>query len=1088
VADYIPPSSPFVHNWDAAYTPPSGGAADHIFTVGGADQFILLEGFESLEASWVETVKWPQYASAEGFRSASWGQHRLHESFTRNHDFNVAYSPPPGDGVFFDFNVGEGEILVAGWDSLAFGSHAVEGTPEIRPSGIYQGVVSTDLSILLARRTLAPASIVASAYGTQVVSNFNQAIDLAGRSIVGAYGTAFVAEGTRYVYPLYVPPGSFGVHMVGRDETVEPEGFDASLFGTADVHDTTQWVHHHSGITAMWGDAWVSRSPRTLEAVGFPSTIELLDQSRWGRAELYNLTQYVAQIFAPGTEDGGVFGSYIHTLVENRNRVMSTLGHASSRVSPLATVENAAVAVLPPTMSAEEWGAAMVADAVRYVTAEGWEEFYAHPLGTALHNAARVLAPAGWESSAVGLAAWSNPPQDARFVGRIDEIAFGDAFVARAIRTLTVPLGPEATYGVHDVQLRTRYLEPAGAALPLPFGAPFVEERFTIFYPSGFDAYRASFAHAVANRNKEVAPYAYDQAEIGAHVVDLHTRYLEPAGIGEQAIHKPTIADNKQYVNLNGYGSLRMGLGHQVTKIPPDPPAAQTAFPAGRQWTVYGETAVRRNQIDCDGFVASGYGDSEVRLIGGIASSIDPPDPQFGTAVIRGPRYIQVSTPDSSDLAPPEFPKHDMKPRTIWATFEATAQAQRIHGGAWKLVDHELDLADTGERPFFGTPDVSLSLRGIAATGSSFGGMGEPAVDGKIRYLRPDGWRSQRIGIPKLPGPQVIDFLLGTNLGGAEIGSHTVDLRDKAIAPAGLPPAGDQTAAAGIGAPEVDFFHRSRTPDSWDSLQMGLPSPLDTRESVGLRVHPPEPYIITAGLQTGWGTAFISNWIRDVYPEPWVAFDMSSTPGQFSARMRVRHGSRSLAPTGLEPGSTGSPTVWQGTRHLYVDSIWRGNMVPAPDIRYQAIIALGGHGWDSSVFGDVQEWEAGKIKPQGEEHTSWGNVRTNRVMYASGVAPTGFGTAVVGPGANVQGWDSLVFGDPVMVYADGNEFLCGRRARALVIGDIDAGAFGEPTAAWLQQLLAAGWDSLDMRSWYAGEDFFAEDYHDPAYAVTVEHA
>lgn len=1096
------------HNFAGEYTPPTDVIV-HIFGSVG-EQYITPQGFSTFDAGWVETVKWPKYIEPLGFtRTTVSTRASLHELLTQNHDFTTEYSAPPGNGILFDFVLEEGEMVAQGWLSSAFGSHQVVGTPEIRPSGFDHSVVSSDLSILLARRLLEPDGISQEAYGTPLVANSLRYVDVAGNGIVGLYGSATVQLGTRYVYPLYVAPGAFGSHMVDVDHEALPEGFDAALYGTAYVHDLTQWAHHHNaGPFTGYGEQWVSRSPRTLEPVGFPSTVEEFPSTRWGRPTTYNLKQVVYQTFAPGTEDGGVFGSYIHMTVENRNRPMTPLGWSSSRVSNLAFVENNADPVYPPTIGEEQWGLAMVADAIRHVYPEAWEEFYAHPLGTALHNDASVIAPSGWASADFGTPAWSNPPQDVRFVGRIDESAIGEAFIAPAIRTLTVPAGIDG-FPVPDplVQNAIRYLEPSGFTRPFQFGGHHLEERFTIFYPVGINANRMGLEHYVLNRNLEVYPYAYDQAEFGLHRVDLYTRYVEPLGIGEQAVPRPSIADSRQYVYGNGISPLAVWPGPVVTKIPPDPPATQTIYTAGYQWSVYGAGEVRRNQIDCEGFVATRYGDAEVRLIGAIVSSFNEDYPLFGTPWVRGPQTITVSSENVPGMNPQTFPTHDMKPRTIWATFDATEQAIRIHGGQWELVDEHLDLLDTGERPFFGSPTVTLFERGIAPSGSSFGEIGQPSVESTIRTIAPEGLRAWRVGIPKLPGPQTIDFLLGTDLEGGVFGEHDVQLQDREIEVPSIVTPGEGTVEGQYGTAYVDFYHRYRSPDGWDSSAFGEPSPLDNRNSPGLRVHFPDPFIPTGTVMTLWGDTFVSHWIREVAPDGFSSFDMRSTPGQFRERMRVRHGTRRLNPQSISAGDTGSPTVWQGTRHIYTDSIWRGNMVPAPDIRYRSVIALGGYGFDSSVFGDVQEWEAGKIKPQGEEYTLFGNVRTHRQMYANGVEPAGFGSHVVGPGANPQGWDALVFGEHVMVYADGNEFVCGFKPRALVLGDIDAGAIGSHTVSAtnailpggidslamgdvnvVRAMLASGWDSLDMRSWYAGEDYFDGDYHDPAYAVTVSHA
>jgi hypothetical protein len=93
----------------------------------------------------------------------------------------------------------------------------------------------------------------------------------------------------------------------------------------------------------------------------------------------------------------------------------------------------------------------------------------------------------------------------------------------------------------------------------------------------------------------------------------------------------------------------------------------------------------------------------------------------------------------------------------------------------------------------------------------------------------------------------------------------------------------------------------------------------------------------------------------------------------------------------------------------------------------------------------VQEWEAGKIKPQGEDYTLWGGARIDQRVTASGFEG-GFGSHAVGPSANALGFEAGGIGTPVFSYADGAEFVCGRRSRAIAVpeGPGPYVAFGTP--------------------------------------------
>lgn len=1042
------------------YSPPLGSAVGFLFQTSytpsddinfideSPTQGITCSGWDSLSGGWAFTVSWRQYIEQDGDVFSMYGQPRVYERFKFDFDFVDAYTPDAGDETDFPFGTGDGSIEPSGWASSLFGSPTVAGEPEIRPSGWLDEVFPSTHAVYDARRYLRPTSITGAA-GTPTVTLYDRTVDLAGRSIVGSYGTPFVDYANRTIYPPWIAQYGFGTPLVGYHQTISCSGYEATLFGDTYVHDDTQQIFAGAGNQIEWGLPEFTRSPRTIEPPGFPTTSEIFPSTRWGQyTEVYNLRQYLRQIYAPDpTVDGGVFGEPIWMSVENRNRTMVTQGHRDDVFSKLAIVENAAVPILEIGYDATEWGNNLVAHAIRNVYPETFESFYCGPYGNEVANAARTLEPTGIPPGSFGTPAWSNPPQWATFVGHIDSAEYGTAFVSRSPRTLTVPLGPECFYGVPDVQLLRRYVTPESISPEFNLGTHYVEERFTIFYPSGWDANRMGLEHYVRNVTPEIRPDAYVQTEWGANAIRHQYRFVEPSGFDALLSDRQLIEYRTKTVLVPGFVALRNSPFTEVRNVTPDPPPEQRAYPAGRTWTTYGTPVVTRNEIEPEGQVHTLWGDNEVRLIGAIVPSIERPDPQFGTHAVVGPQYVNL---DEEGIAPPNenligFPKPDLQPRTIWATFDVTNQAISNNGGAWELMDNALDLLQTGERPFFGQPWVSHGTREIEAGGDEHIEFGDHTVELEVRSVLAEGWRSQRFGIPMVPGEQTIHFYAGTNIVGA-VGTPTVDLRDKEITVESIPMPGAGDPEGQYGEAYVDFFHRYLRPSGWDSVLWGQPSPQDHYNSPGLRVHPPEPMRPGMGVQTLWGDAFISHRIRYVYPEGFSAAQWGHTPGQFADRMMVRRRSPAILPVGIPPEGVGTPSLGDHTRNIAVGRISFSGAVPAPLVDSQNIIALGGYGFLDEVFGDVQEWEAGKIKPQGEEHTTYGRARIDRTVAPAGMQGE-FGTHSVGPSANEIGWDELVFGGPVLSYADGNEFVCGMRPRALAVPEGPSGAFGTPSVS-----------------------------------------
>ena len=748
-------------------------------------------------------------------------------------------------------------------------------------------------------RTLTPAGINQAALGGPVVTNQHRYVDLASRGIVATYGTALVAYAERTIYPTFLWAFASGTPLVGTRRYLEATGIEPGFFGLQYVHDNRQYPMPPGLDATLWGMPEVTRSPRIL----YPDGIALRDlwpSEQWGTQTVWNKTQYVGQIFAPGPDDGGAFGSYIWTLVENRNRVIFQYGHKDSAFGPHAIIDNAADPILPEGISTP-LGVPMVAYRIRRVYPDGLEPSWFSPYN-ALYNTKREVSVAGINQSGIGEPSMVNTRRYFQFYG-FEDSTFGTPFVAPAIRTLTVPLGPEGYHGYHQVQLAKRYLFPTGFELPTQFGGPTVDEHFTIFRPSSILA-KPMGEPFIWNATPEIRPMWIVNTEWGDTHVRHQYRHVYTEGLLQTEMGRGAIGDRTITVRPTGYSALRWGTGLTVRNMIEEPPQARTLQPTGYIASYYGTANVHGNDIYPTGFEATRWGQTIVYFLGAYPSGIGPLPNYIPAPWIKGPQWaLPAAIPAPDDpLSPQPKTKHDLQPRTIWATFDVTPQATANHPGAWELMDRMLD-PDNDDRPRFGKPTVSLYYRWIRCTGWDSLLLGDPALTLRNRVVRPTGIRPKPFGIPVIPHTVYIDVYSGINQG--VFGTPYLEKQNREIYPIGLEPPEFADSM-------IDFYIRFLRPTGWDSF-----TTTDQH-----RLHPPEPIIPQGFSATLWGDSWTSNWLRNVTPEGFDASGSGYTPGQFRDRMRVTRGSgSSIRARSTPPGLAGTPTVTQASRAPYNDII-----------------------------------------------------------------------------------------------------------------------------------------------------------------------
>lgn len=237
--------------------------------------------------------------------------------------------------------------------------------------------------------------------------------------------------------------------------------------------------------------------------------------------------------------------------------------------------------------------------------------------------------------------------------------------------------------------------------------------------------------------------------------------------------------------------------------------------------------------------------------------------------------------------------------------------------------------------------------------------------------------------------------------------------------------------AATFGTPGVGFAVR---PAGWNSSSFGTPL-------VDYRVRRVSPYGFKA---TQWGAISLI-WDQIIAPEGWDSFVCDYTLLEFDLRMRVlRQGGPKVSPSGWDNAAFGTPRVEFKVRSVYPQG-WNSAFLGTPRARHQSIVALAGYGFDACEFGDVQRWEAGKVKPQGQDYSEFGLPRVHLHVHPAGFDALLFGVPVVGPVVRPDGFDVSEFGRPSLVHADGTEYTCGLLPRAFYPPGWDASVFGNAT-------------------------------------------
>ncbi len=915
----------------------------------------------------------------------------------------------------------------------------------IQPSGFTQAQISSALSVTHRARRLFVQGFDASLHSSASdVSHDLRYISVPTMGPLLAFGGPSVMHRTRTVITVGSIATRFGLALLGYDRPVVPAGFVATGFGLANVHDNSQRVDLlGNGIHGDFGMPTVELYKRYLQQ------LITVDRSFVSPAlRVYNLRQYLAPYADTPTTWGPYFGNF--NLVENRNRTVRPSGWLSQKVPNGALIENKARALLVSGAALGRFGSGSVTHRIRYLYPDGIE---APPILRWLNvrNNARILAAAGGAvHSLFGTPGVLNRNRFLPLPSLGVTSTFGMGMVAFRIREITFYQGiPAPAMGAAHIYNLKQYISPTGFDWPDETGAHHLEIHRTIIAPR-FTVQTRYGEPMVYNKTPQLFQMGRVETMWGGTKIRLQYRFLPAQGSRTDLYGRPDVSYRTKRTYPLGILSLRIGL-QRVALVQPDLPFPRSIEPMGFSIDDefhhgIGSLTIRGNSLFPPGIEVDGYGRPTVYLIGIRPPSISPDfSSQVGFPLVNP--WFSVRPPGINPIMPSRTDngtnfgggpnKHRVDPHIIWCRFDTPTQAQENHPESrlWTYMDTRfLPAGDSGRRPIFGATKIenkNRTIRHIHGSSSSTPGIftryGLATVALRCQYVRPAGFRAFKQGIPELFGGTRLFQFYGFDM--SLFGLPTVDFYVAPGTPRTLRPAGLLSYVTG--APVIQLKNRTLRPSGIAPISVPRPT----------RIGPPI-YPAPAGIAAAvFGTAWVSLYIRTVFAEGQDQALVGYSFGSFLQRMRVRHRDRYTV-GGIVFTQFGAASVVsrvQGIRQT--DEIQRGGVgIPACSTRN--IIALGGLGLDAGAFGDVDRWEAGKLKPHGDNLARYGLPRTKRGINTVGINGV-FGAPRVARPIRPDGFASLVTGTPAAPLA--NPHGCGSTARAIVPPPLPTAGFGSPT-------------------------------------------
>lgn len=982
-------------------------------------------------------------------------------------------------GDFFHSGVPEIETYGRRVYPEAIDSHATVGSPETKnlniglyPIGVAPGTVGTHI---VSDRGIRPAGIapppltgpingnrqvpnpwasfrdrtLADAGGVfafaapnnHYVAHDIQYIDQAGRSIDSSvFGATYIQPFSRVVYPVAVSVLTFGNTVVKRQVFVYPDGVESSFVSqSADVVIGTRRVYVHSGEAdqAAFGGTTIFnwRQDISLHNKGWYDT-------QHNYPVVYNLRQLVRVQAFENNVDPTTWPRY-QPKVENVDRALAAFGHRSSRFGISAWVRNAAVPVLPQGFDATRWGSgSFIAYRNREVGPQGVDSFY-NERYTVVWNKADVVGPAGVGDTAV----FGKPDpvinlnrtikHHTGWVGPL----MGVPFVAYRVRSVS----PKVFYGIPAAMPEVRHNPHPIAPIGVPKSGQVGAHNLWIFrreaFPKPVNVHQVPWfgEPVVESRNKTLYPFGYDQGEFGRQDIQNYVRHISPDGANPPALVKPVVAFRTKKVWPTTVAAPAFTVIHRIKNDSPDPPSAQMVL-LNRK---------KQNGEEDDGFgippPAWGAGPEFVLATIYPPSLVDEESavghhkvfsnnllPQFifqdqllGTPTIVFTRFLRptsVLTQGGVSEQARLSPWHIYAPSGDQMPYGYHPKNINAH-----IIDGRMARPDNNSsHPWFGDATVSNQHRTVYPYPvlGPHKTVGEHEADLRMRYVRPNGVRSLRFGqIVFLNVPQHIDFddeynhqgIANTQLWGTAV-----------VAPPSVPEDPNRRVyPVGSVLTSISTTHRfellnrklllSGIPHRGNP-QQGLTSPWGV-PLVGY----PRRYDVGMGVVSLWGNNIIDFLNRPIYPAGFASCTLEDGNFEnFIRPMRVERRNPAVSVPSTWDGAFGTPGVDTSIRSVFPKSMGSAQ-VGVASAAGQTRVHAGG--WVSHVVGNIDRWEAGKLKPHGDDLSAVGTPKTTRVVRTTGVYHDLFGTHRVPRGVVAHGFPPVGFCGPSVT----NPFGCNTR-------------------------------------------------------------
>lgn len=843
--------------------------------------------------------------------------------------------------------------------------------------------------------------VAAPIFPTHYVADYYQYIDLAGLDLGGEQlGTPFVAFRVRYVAPPWFYTNAFGTPTVVA-VSITPDTWRSHVVATGAVVTHSERAIDGYGVASASAVPW----PMVFNKNAY------LRQKGWHSLQVqsptvFNRTQYVGADPYALNSPPNTFGL---AVVANRNRTLYAANFVSSRMGRRTDtyVENAARAVAPAGLDSLMWGPeTFISHYIRYVLPEPWQSSRLTRWGIVYNDAFLVEPLAIGPTSRFGRPdpVFSNLQTVVQY-NVSGQTTFGTAFVAYRIRTVYPADITYPTAFFPTVRWNPQPIKPAGI-LPDPLDRQFGHVVLSRFMrnarPNSLNVHQVQWVGnpRVENRNRVLRPQPVVRGEYGRARVFNKDQYSPTGGETFLRFGATVVEFRTRRVTVSGTAEFDMPFTHWIRNAIADPPGTQLVEPGAIYLGIESNAGavssptVHANSLYPSGILSFASGTAIVRGNDIRPRSITDMD-KFGDALVSSTQWLYPESmpvgllPGLSVVAQPR-----VSPHTIYAPFGDRATPQARENNPASGTPHVVGCpgaegrwSSGGGWPWFGLPDVSTSPRFLVpeVINQFYPRFGVSVVEHRLRYLRPVAIRGPRFGpVTILNVPQFVGFdedtpgyldesVIGAHvvsrppanpqiIGGvgddlSDYGDHLVELQNREVAPTGIPHQGN---------PQQGFE------DPWGNATVGFP-----RE-----------YELTLGVQTLWGTLVIEYLNRQVSPTGWESLTLvDDSLNDFRYRMRVTRRNPASAASGIPTATgVGTPTISFRVRSVVVQPIRA--LRPGVATIGMTVAPMG---WDSTVFGDIDQWEAGTVKPHGDEMVVFPSPRFSR-----GVTLSVGGTSAVG--------------------------------------------------------------------------------------------